>query len=152
MKNKNFKKLSAETQQKILMRTLRNKTDGLLKVNEEVALLSIGARRKQFKILTFNDINSFVKALNITDDLSREVIYGDMEMKKLKTGEKCINSGIAVLVSANSNNASMVDQMLIYVPETRRCKGQCVRENHRCEHIKSYEDNAVCCGLQLVQA
>ena len=151
MKNKTFKKLSAAKKQNILMRALRSKTNGLLKVNEEAALLSVGARRKQFQIRTFNEINSFVKTLNTTDQLSREVIYGEMEIKKLSVKKALIDSGIAVLASVKSDDVFAVDQLLIYIPETRSCKGQCVLEKNICKHIESYDDNSTCCGLQLVQ-
>lgn len=57
MKNKIFKNLSMEKKQDILIHILRSKTNGLLKVTEEVALLSAGLKRKQFQIRTFNDIS-----------------------------------------------------------------------------------------------
>lgn len=152
MKNKKFKKLSGEEREKILMRILRNKTNGLLKVNEEVTLISVGARRKQFLIRVFNDINSFVESLNRTRDLDREIIYGDMAMKNLDGQKALIDTGIAVLVIANSRSTILVDQLLIYIPETRKCKRQCVCEKSVCKHIQSSDNNASCCGSQLVRA
>lgn len=50
MKNRTFKKLPADKRQNILIRILRNKTDGLLYIKEEVALPSVGTRKKQFQI------------------------------------------------------------------------------------------------------
>lgn len=152
MKNKSFKKLSVEKRQNILMHILHSRTDGLLKVKEEVALISAGLRRKQFQIRTFNDINSFVKVLDSSDDLGREVIYGDMAMKEFRAGKALVETGIAAMASVKTDNARVIDQLLIYIPETRRCKGQCVREKNICEHIETYTNNALCCGLQLVQA
>lgn len=153
MKNRTFKKLPADKRQNILMRILRNKTDGLLYIKEEVALLSAGTRKKQFQIRTFNDINAFIKALDTTDELKREVIYGDMEMKKFKADKALIDSGIAVLVSPDPYTTGTGDQMLIYIPVTRRCKKQCVREKCICEHlVEAFGHGSVCCGLQLVQA
>lgn len=152
MKNKSFKKLSVEKRQNILMHILRSRTDGLLKVKEEVALISAGLRRKQFQIRTFNDINSFVKVLDSTDNLTREMIYGDMAMKEFRTGKALIETGIAAIASVKPDSTRVVDQLLIYIPETRRCKGQCVREKYICEHVESYDENALCCGLQLVHA
>ena len=151
MKNKSFKKLSEGTRQEILMRILRTRTDGLLKVKEEVALVSAGMKRKQFKIRTFNDINTFIKVLDSSDTLVREMIYGDMAMKEFRT-KALVETGIAAVASVKTDNARVIDQLLIYIPETRRCKGQCVREKYICEHIETYANNALCCGLQLVQA
>lgn len=79
MKNKIFKNLSMEKKQGILMHILRSKTNGLLKVTEEVALLSAGLKRKQFQIRTFNDISFFAKALDSSKNLSIETIYGVLE-------------------------------------------------------------------------
>ena len=152
MKNKIFKNLSMEKKQDILMHILRSKTNGLLKVTEEVALLSAGLKRKQFQIRTFNDISSFAKALNSTKNLSIEMIYGEVAMKEINNGNALIETGIAVMVNAAEDKARAVDQLLIYIPETRKCKGNCVREKIICEHVESYGVDALCCGLQLVQA
>lgn len=151
MKNKIFKNLSMEKKQDILMHILRNKTNGLLKVTEEVALLSAGLKRKQFQIRTFNDISSFAKALDSSKNLNIETIYGELAMKEISKSNALIETGIAVMASA-ANNAKAVDQLLIYIPETRKCKGNCVREKVICEHVESYGADALCCGLQLVQA
>ncbi len=151
MKNKIFKNLSTEKKQDILMHILRSKTNGLLKVTEEVALLSAGLKRKQFQIRTFNDINLFAKVLDSTKNLNIEVIYGEMAMKEINNGNALIETGIAAMASA-ADNARAVDQLLIYIPETRKCKGNCVREKVICEHVESYGADALCCGLQLVQA
>lgn len=151
MKNKIFKNLSTEKKQDILMHILRSKTNGLLKVTEEVALLSAGMKRKQFQIRTFNDINSFAKVLDSTKNLDIEVIYGEMAMKEINNGNALIETGIAAITSA-ADNVRAVDQLLIYIPETRKCKGNCVREKVICEHVESYGADALCCGLQLVQA
>lgn len=44
------------------------------------------------------------------------------------------------------------DQMLIYIPETRRCKRQCGHEKCICDHlVESFGHNSIYCGLQLVQ-
>lgn len=152
MKNKIFKNLSMEKKQKILMHILRGKTNGLLKVTEEAVLLSAGLKRKQFQIRTFNDISSFAKALDSTKNLNTEMIYGEMAMKEINNGNALINTGIAVMVNAAEDKARAVDQLLIYIPETRKCKGNCVREKIICEHVESYGADALCCGLQLVQA
>ncbi len=151
MKNKIFKNLSTEKKQDILMHILRSKTNGLLKVTEEVALLSASLKRKQFQIRTFNDINSFAKVLDSTKNLDIEVIYGEMAMKEINNGNALIETGIAAITSA-ADDARAVDQLLIYIPETRKCKGNCVREKIICEHVESYGADALCCGLQLVQA
>ena len=152
MKNKSFKKLSEGKRKEILMRILRSRTDGLLEVKEEVALVCAGMKRKQFQIRTFNDINSFVKVLDSSDNLVREIIYGDMAMKEFRTGKALVETGIAAMARVKMDSARVIDQLLIYIPETRRCKGQCVREKNICEHIETYTNNALCCGLQLVQA
>lgn len=151
MKNKIFKNLSIEKKQDILMHILRSKTSGLLKVTEEVALLSAGLKRKQFQIRTFNDISSFAKALDSSKNLNIETIYGELAMKEINKSNALIETGIAVMTSA-ANNAKAVDQLLIYIPETRKCKGNCVREKVICEHVESYGTDVLCCGLQLVQA
>ena len=151
MKNKIFKNLSMEKKQKILMHILRSKTNGLLKVTEEVALLSAGLKRKQFQIRTFNDISSFAKALDSTKNLNTEMIYGEMAMKEINKGNALIETGIAAMTSV-ADNERAVDQLLIYIPEMRKCKGNCVREKYICEHVESYGADALCCGLQLVQA
>ncbi len=151
MKNKIFKNLSTEKKQDILMHILRSKTNGLLKVTEEVALLSASLKRKQFQIRTFNDINLFAKVLDSTKNLNIEVIYGEMAMKEINNGNALIETGIAAITSA-ADDARAVDQLLIYIPETRKCKGNCVREKIICEHVESYGADALCCGLQLVQA
>lgn len=152
MKNKTFKNLSMEKKQDILMHILRSKTNGLLKVTEEVALLSAGMRRKQFQIRTFNDITSFAKALNSNQNLSIETIYGEMAMKEINKSRALIETGIAAMASVATNDAKAMDQLLIYIPETRKCKGNCVREKVICEHIETYSADTLCCGLQLVQA
>lgn len=151
MKNEIFKNLSMEKKQGILMHILRSKTNGLLKVTEEVALLSAGLKRKQFQIRTFNDISFFAKALDSSKNLSIETIYGEMAMKEINKSNALIETGIAVIVSEAADNAKAIDQLLIYIPETRKCKGNCVREKIICEHIESYGADALCCGLQLVQ-
>lgn len=152
MKNKIFKNLSMEKKQKILMHILRSKTNGLLKVTEEAVLLSVGLKRKQFQIRTFNDISSFVKVLDSTKNLNTETIYGEIAMKEINNGNALIDTGIAVMVNAAEDKVRAVDQLLIYIPETRKCKGNCVREKIICEHVESYGADALCCGLQLVQA
>lgn len=152
MKNKIFKNLSMEKKQKILMHILRSKTNGLLKVTEEAVLLSVGLKRKQFRIRTFNDISSFAKVLDSTKNLNMETIYGEIAMKEINNGNALIDTGIAVMVNAAEDKARAVDQLLIYIPETRKCKGNCVREKIICEHVESYGADALCCGLQLVQA
>ncbi len=152
MKNKIFKNLSMEKKQKILMQILRSKTSGLLKVTEEAVLLSAGLKRKQFQIRSFNDISSFVKALNSTKNLNMETIYGEIAIREINSGNALINTGIAVMINAADDKARAVDQLLIYIPETRKCKGNCVREKIICEHVESYGADALCCGLQLVQA
>lgn len=152
MKNKIFKNLSMEKKQDILMHILRSKTNGLLKVTEEAVLLSVGLKRKQFQIRTFNDIGSFAKVLDSTKNLNMETIYGEMAMKGINNGNALIDTGIAVMVNAVEDTARAVDQLLIYIPETRKCKGNCVREKIICEHIESYGADALCCGLQLIQA
>lgn len=152
MKNKTFKNLSMEKKQNILMHILRSKTNGLLKVTEEVALLSAGMKRKQFQIRTFNDITSFAKALNSNNSLNIETIYGEMAMKEINKSRALIETGIAAMASASKDSARAVDQLLIYIPETRKCKGNCVREKVICEYIESYNEDTLCCALQLVQA
>lgn len=152
MKNKIFKNLSMEKKQKSLMHILRGKTNGLLKVTEEVALLSAGLKRKQFQIRTFNNISSFAKALDSNKNLNIEMIYGEMAMKEINKSKALIETGIAAMASASKDNARAVDQLLIYIPETRKCKGNCVREKVICEHVESYGADTLCCGLQLVQA
>ena len=62
MKNKIFRNLSVEKRQKILTHALRNKTRGMLRVNEEAALLSAASKKDQLKICVFNDINLFKKS------------------------------------------------------------------------------------------
>ena len=150
MKNKIFKNLSMEKKQGILMHILRNKTNGLLKVTEETALLSAGLKRKQFQIRTFNDISSFAKVLDSSKNLNIETIYGELAMKEINKSNALIKTSIAVVTSA-ADNAKAVDQLLIYIPETRKCKGNCVREKVICEHVESYGADVLCCGLQLVQ-
>lgn len=152
MKNKSFKKLSADRKQKILMHVLRSKTDGLLKVKEEVALISAAMRRKQFQIRTFNDISSFVRVLDSSNSIGREVIFGNMAINEFKTGNALIATGIAAMVTVKTDSSRTVDQLLIYIPEIRRCKRQCLHEKYICEHIESYTESELCCGLQLVRA
>ena len=105
MKNKIFKNLSMEKKQDILIHILRSKTNGLLKVTEEVALLSAGLKRKQFQIRTFNDISFFAKALDSSKNLSIETIYGEMAMKEINKSNALIETGIAVIVSEAADNA-----------------------------------------------
>ncbi len=151
MKNKIFKNLSMEKKQDILMHILRSKTNGLLKVTEEVALLSAGLKRRQFQIRTFNDISSFAKALDSFKNLNIETIYGEIAMNEINKSNALIETGIAAIVSGAADNAKSVDQLLIYIPETRKCKGNCVREKIICEHVETYGADVLCCGLQLVQ-
>lgn len=150
MKNKFFKHLSMEKKQDILIHILRRKTNGLLKVTEEVALLSAGLKRKQFRIRTFNDISSFAKAVDSTKNFNIEMIYGENAIKDIKKDNALIETGIAVMTSI-ADNARVVDQLLIYIPETRTCNRYCVREKVICENIENYKDDMLCCGLQRVE-
>ncbi len=144
MKNKIFRNLSIEKRQKILMHTLRNKTRGMLTETEEAALLSVASKKNQLKICVFNDINLFKKSLNIFG--IDEFIYGENSIINFKQNA-LIDTGIAVIKSVSIEPNSL----LIYIPETRRCNGNCVREKIICEHTESYKEDMLCCGLQRVE-
>lgn len=152
MKNKIFKNLSVEKKEKMLTHVLRKRTNGLLKVKEEVALISAGLQRKQFQVRTFNDISTFVKILDSIECLSCEMIYGDIALNEFRDKKTLAETGIAAMARVQMDGTRVVEQLLIYIPETRRCKGQCVREKYICEHVQSHTDSTLCCGLQLVQA
>jgi len=144
MKNKIFRNLSIEKRQKILTHALRYKTRGMLRVNEEAALLSAALKKDQLKICVFNDINLFKRSLD-TFGID-EFIYGEDAIKNFKHNA-LIDTGIAVIKSASCEPVSL----LIYIPETRRCNGNCVREKIICEHTESYKEDMLCCGLQRVE-
>lgn len=152
MKNKKFLALSQEKRQKILIGALRSKTKGLLRMNEEVALLSALERKKQFRICVCNDVNEFGSALSAVTDY--ETIYGAEALALLKRDNALIETGIAVFIPMQSENASEKngDRLLLYVPESRHCKHQCLREKVICENLETSDSESLCCGLQRVLA
>lgn len=151
MKNKIFKNLSMEKKQNTLLHILRNKTNRLLNEDEEAAILNVGMKRKQFRISVYNDISAFAKAMDNTESPDYEVIFGEDAVKELRINNTLVDSSIAVFASVVMNDRA-VQQLLIYIPETRKCKYECVREKYICEHIECYGVNTLCCDLQRVQA
>lgn len=152
MKNKIFNRLSVKKKQDLLMHVLRCRTHGLLKSTEEVVLLDIGMKRKQFRIQVFNDIRLFAKAVKSDHNLGIEVIYGEDAIKEINKENALINTGIAAIASASDNGKNVVDQLLIYIPETRRCNCECVRRKFVCDHIEHYDAINICCDLQHIRA
>lgn len=152
MKNKKFLALSQEKRQKNLAHILRVKTDGLLKVKEEVAILCAATHRRQFTISVFNDINVFKDAVDEIDESKDEIIFGESAIEKLKEAEAVIDTGIAVIANRTNGSGVSSDRLFIYIPQTRRCKGICVREKIICEHLESRYEDVFCCDLNLVRA
>lgn len=69
MKNKVFKYLSLEEKQKLLMRILRDRTGGLLKANEEAAILVAISLKQQFRIRVYHNVNEFRKDIEFSKGL-----------------------------------------------------------------------------------
>lgn len=151
MKNKDFKKLSMYKKEKRLLYALRNKTNGLLNVNEEVVLLSAGMKRKQFCISVYNDITLFARTLDNTESLDYEIIFGEDAVRELGVNNTLVNGSIAVFASIVVNNRA-VQQLLIYIPESRHHKRGNFCEKNNGEKTQSYDVNTLCCDLQPVQA
>lgn len=147
MKNEVFRFLSKEDKEHILLRVLRVRTEGLLYVKEECALLHALTQKNQFRIHAYRDINAFRRAFDIRNKTKYEVVYGEAALADSLKPNTLIGTGIAVMASLDKT-PDLINQLYIYIPQIRKCKGRCVREKIICEHIVSRGGEELCCDFQ----
>ncbi len=152
MKNKNFKLLTEQKKEKHLIRVLREKTQGLLRVNEEVALVSAGMKKKQFRICVFFDINEFRNAMNALSFEAEDIAFGSSEVEKLKNSEDHFGTSMALFAVDVMDSKRKTNCLMIYVPISRKCNCECVREKYICEHIVGSDSDILCCDMQHMEA
>lgn len=114
MRNRIFNQLKREDREKILMRTLREKTQGLLQVSEETCLLSRLSTAKQFRIDVIFDTSVFKDVLDESNDKGRTVLYGESALEKA-------DSSVAVWI-AKEFDAENINRVVIYIPPQRKAK------------------------------
>lgn len=114
MRNRIFNQLKKEDREKILMRTLREKTQGLLQVSEEACLLSRLSTAKQFRIDVIFDTSVFKDVLDESNDKGRTVLYGESALEKA-------DSSVAVWI-AKEFDAENINRVVIYIPPQRKAK------------------------------
>lgn len=116
MRNKIFNHLKKEDKEKILMRTLDKKTQGLLQVSEKACLLSRLPTEEQFRINVVFDQSVFKKFLNEREVDIKTILYGNAALEKL-------DSFVAVWI-AKEFDAESYNRLVIYIPEQRRAKNR----------------------------
>ena len=114
MRNRIFNQLKKEDREKILMRTLREKTQGLLQVSEEACLLSRVSTAKQFRIDVIFDTSVFKDVLDESNDKGRTVLYGESALEKA-------DSSVAVWI-AKEFDLENINRVVIYIPPQRKAK------------------------------
>lgn len=114
MRNRIFNQLKKEDREKILKRTLREKTQGLLQVSEEACLLSRLSTAKQFRIDVIFDTSVFKDVLDESNDKGRTVLYGESALEKA-------DSSVAVWI-AKEFDAENINRVVIYIPPQRKAK------------------------------
>ena len=114
MRNRIFNQLKKEDREKILMRTLRKKTQGLLQVSEEACLLSILSTAKQFRIDVTFDAVAIKGVLTESNADGRTVLYGESVLGKF-------DSSVAVWISKEFD-AENINRVVIYIPPQRKAK------------------------------
>ena len=114
MRNRIFNQLKKEDREKILMRTLREKTQGLLQVSEEACLLSRLSTAKQFRIDVAFDAAAIKCVLTESNADGRTVLYGESALGKF-------DSSVAVWI-AKEFDAENINRVVIYIPPQRKAK------------------------------
>ena len=114
MRNRIFNQLKKEDREKILMRTLRKKTQGLLQVSEEACLLSRLSTAKQFSIDVTFDAPAIKGVLTERNADGRTVLYGESALGKF-------DSSVAVWI-AKEFDAENINRVVIYIPPQRKAK------------------------------
>lgn len=114
MRNRIFNQLKKEDREKILMRTLREKTQGLLQVSEEACLLSRLSTAKQFRIDVTFDAAAIKGVLTESNADGRTVLYGESALEKF-------DSSVAVWI-AKEFDAESTNRVVIYIPPQRKAK------------------------------
>ena len=114
MRNRIFNQLKKEDREKILMRTLREKTQGLLQVSEEACLLSRLSTAKQFRIDVIFDVSVMKGVLAEVNTDGRTVLYGESALEKS-------DSSVAVWI-AKGFDAENINRVVIYIPPQRKAK------------------------------
>lgn len=114
MRNRIFNQLKKEDREKILMRTLREKTQGLLQVSEEACLLSRLSTAKQFRIDVTFDAAAIKGVLTESNADGRTVLYGESALEKA-------DSSVAVWI-AKEFDAESTNRVVIYIPPQRKAK------------------------------
>lgn len=114
MRNRIFNQLKKEDREKILMRTLRKKTQGLLQVSEEACLLSRLSTAKQFRIDVTFDAAAIKGVLTESNADGRTVLYGESALGKF-------DSSVAVWI-AKEFDAENINRVVIYIPPQRKAK------------------------------
>ena len=122
MKNEVFRFLSKEDKEHILLCVLRVRTEGLLYVKEECALLHALTQKNQFRIHAYRDINAFRRAFDIRNKTKYEVVYGEAALADSLKPNTLIGTGIAVMASLDKT-PDLINQLYIYIPQIRKCKG-----------------------------
>ena len=150
MKNKFFSVLSLSKRREILSRILRSKTDNLILEKEETMILNALESQKQVRICVVYDINEFISMTHHSNNV--KVIYGKKEIDKIVNINALVESSVAVIVNTYNKKLCRYDnKLLIYIPKTRCCHSNCVRDRVICENIENYDTKTLCCGLQRVQ-
>lgn len=151
MKNKVFKYLSSEEKQNLLIRILRDRTGGLLKANEEVAILAAISLKQQFRIRVYHDVNEFRKDIEFSKGIKGDVVVGSLFVKDLAQGDAFVDNVIAIVNQSHEDPRG--HQLYIYIPQSRICKHDCVREKFICEHLSNGKDGkSLYCDLHTVGA
>lgn len=114
MRNRIFNQLKKEDREKILKRTLREKTQGLLQVSEEACLLSRLSTAKQFRIDVTFDAAAIKGVLTESNADGRTVLYGESALGKF-------DSSVAVWI-AKEFDAENINRVVIYIPPQRKAK------------------------------
>lgn len=114
MRNRIFNQLKKEDREKILKRTLREKTQGLLQVSEEACLLSRLSTAKQFRIDVTFDVSVMKGVLDESNIDGRTVLYGESALEKS-------DSSVAVWI-AKESDAENTNRVVIYIPPQRKAK------------------------------
>ena len=114
MRNRIFNQLIKEDREKILKRTLREKTQGLLQVSEEECLLSRLSTAKQFRIDVTFDVSVMKGVLDESNIDGRMVLYGESALEKF-------DSSVAVWI-AKESDAEHYNRLVIYIPQQRKIK------------------------------
>ncbi len=152
MKNKVFKYLSLEEKQKLLMRILRDRTGGLLKANEEAAILVAISLKQQFRIRVYHNVNEFRKDIEFSKGLNGDIAVGSLFVEDLARKGSCVDNVIAI-VNQSQEDPKGMNQVYIYIPQSRICKFDCVREKFICEHLDNGNDGkSIYCDLHTVGA